>query len=93
MNLTLWILLLGLLPTLAAVGVWYWRARSGHEEEAVYHFRCSGCQRRFRYRASQQGMHVHCPQCWRPLKVPSIVAANGTGGRSGRASGAACRGE
>jgi DNA-directed RNA polymerase subunit RPC12/RpoP len=73
MNLLFLGLFLGLLSGAAVAGTWVLHARP-QAEEASYHFHCSGCQRRFRYQAHQQGKSVHCPQCRRLLKVPPIAA-------------------
>jgi DNA-directed RNA polymerase subunit RPC12/RpoP len=74
MNLLFLGLLLGLVAGTAVTGFWFMHARAS-VEEASFHFHCSGCQRRFRYQARQQGKSVRCPQCGRMLKVPSVAGA------------------
>jgi hypothetical protein len=69
---------LGVVLGLAAVGaVGFYLYRRGQEkgEEAFYHFRCPGCKRRLRFRASQAGHSGQCSHCNKPLIFPPISQA------------------
>jgi hypothetical protein len=50
--------------SVALLGGYLWlRARRPVKEEEYYHFKCPGCGRKLRYRASQKGHEGMCPRC------------------------------
>ena len=51
------------------------RAKRKAEAETFYHMRCTGCQRRLRYRARQVGNKGKCSHCGRDITFPPISLA------------------
>jgi rRNA maturation endonuclease Nob1 len=50
-----------------------WQRKKRKEEaDAFYHMRCSGCNRRLRYRARQVGNKGKCSHCGKDLTFPPI---------------------
>ncbi len=72
MDGTIWVLIGGVVIALA-VGAYLMlmRSRGGSAEEAFLHFRCTGCKRRIRFRASQTGHSGQCSHCGNKLTFPS----------------------
>jgi DNA-directed RNA polymerase subunit RPC12/RpoP len=68
-NTTVLILIVAGVAVLGA-GVFVWMRARGPKEEAVYHFRCLGCNRRLRFRAKQTGRAGKCSHCGRDLVFP-----------------------
>ena len=71
-DMMIWVLVGGVIIALA-VGAYLFvlRSRGGSTEEAYLHFRCTGCKRRLRFRASQAGHAGQCSHCGSKLTFPS----------------------
>jgi hypothetical protein len=48
------------------------RKAAAARNEPYYHFVCTGCRRKLRYRARQAGHSGMCPRCSRPCTFPAI---------------------
>lgn len=55
---------------LVATGLWVFSRSRQPQEQPVYHFRCTGCKRRLRYRAHQVGKSGMCPRCRQQFVFP-----------------------
>jgi DNA-directed RNA polymerase subunit RPC12/RpoP len=67
------IVLVSVVALLAGANIYvYWRNRPKKVQETVYHFQCSNCGRRLKYRARQAGNQGMCPQCRHRCVFPPI---------------------
>jgi hypothetical protein len=66
--------LLALAALAAATVVWALRLRAP-KEERFYHFRCSGCRGRLRYRRAQEGHAGKCGRCGHGFIFPPVSEA------------------
>jgi hypothetical protein len=63
-------LILGIAAALGLAGLLWARSRAG-VQEAVYSFRCPGCQQKLRYAAHKAGHRGICPRCKAPCAYPT----------------------
>jgi rRNA maturation endonuclease Nob1 len=70
--MTIWLGVGAAMVIMGVVGVvFYLRSRKPKEEE-YYHFRCTNCKRRLRYRARQVGNAGTCNSCGGAVRFPPI---------------------
>jgi hypothetical protein len=70
MDPLIWIIVAGVGVALAVGAYLFVRSRGRPREEAFLHFRCPGCKRRLRFRASQSGHSGQCSHCGGKLIFP-----------------------
>lgn len=70
------ILLVCAVAVTAALGGAYlftrWKGRGQTRSDAVYHFRCTGCQRRLRFSSRQVGRKGSCSHCGKEITFPAV---------------------
>jgi LPXTG-motif cell wall-anchored protein len=74
MDQTVIVIIAGVVVLLALGVFLFFRSRraAAARDEPYYHFVCTGCNRKLRYRRRQAGHSGMCPRCSRPCTFPPV---------------------